>query len=44
MCEKEEADESRWGKLVRMTMMLVIIKLVRMTVMLVIMRLDMMTN
>ena len=32
MCEKEEADESRWGKLVRMTVMLVI------------MRLDMMTN
>ena len=44
MCEKEEADESRWGKLVRMTVMLVIMMFVRMTMVLVIMRQDMMTN
>ena len=44
MCEKEEADWSRWGKLVRMTVRLVIMRIDMMTVMLAIMRIDMVTN
>ena len=44
MCEKEEADWNRWGKLVRMTMRLVIMRIDMMTVMLAIMRIDVVTN